>query len=107
VANDSCAFRNCAKGATVRLWFGNRLCQPVAYCDRHAGQVKEMFVVGREFPVGEPPKPKPKPLVAECRNGHPRTPQNTSRSKDGYLRCLVCHRAADARFWRRKARVAA
>jgi hypothetical protein len=34
-----------------------------------------------------------------CRNGHPRTPENTARASDGQPRCRVCKRA-----WKRSAR---
>jgi len=32
-----------------------------------------------------------------CRNGHEFTPENT-RIVDGYRRCMICHRRADARY---------
>lgn len=40
-----------------------------------------------------------------CRNGHPRTPENTIRRKDGARRCRVCE--LDSQRSRRRARAAA
>jgi ssDNA-binding Zn-finger/Zn-ribbon topoisomerase 1 len=44
------------------------------------------------------PKPKPKPKVgsrtSSCRNGHPRTPENTYTRPDGSIECRICRKNA-------------
>lgn len=41
-----------------------------------------------------------------CANGHPRTPENTGiNSKEGWTRCLVCHRERERKRNRKKKEV--
>lgn len=41
--------------------------------------------------------------ATHCANGHPRTPENTGiNSKEGWKRCLICHRERELARYRRK-----
>lgn len=47
-------------------------------------------------------KPLRKHNPEVCRNGHPRTPENTKTRKDGRTECVLCSRANARRLWRER-----
>jgi hypothetical protein len=71
------------------------------YCDNTCARAEQQRRYRAERGGStEPVYGKGRALCAyRCRNGHERTPENTTRGSKGERRCLICARAA----WRRAA----
>jgi hypothetical protein len=61
--------------------------------------------IAKRRPWGQPVGLPRKPTKPVCRNGHPRTPENTITRRDSTVSCRICRRKTDLDcYYRRRAR---
>lgn len=105
------------RGMDTEIWFADseaahsiakgvcRRCPVAETCLRYALDIQGTW--GIWGGTTRPQRTRLTESPGKCRNGHPRTPENTYiKPSTGQRQCRVCMRDAEAR-WRQKARAAA